>query len=166
MIWVNMGFNVLLSTSSLIGYFSKNPLFYVNIVKYSSVIYFIEDSLMEMIVHKRYIYLPHHIITLVTIFSMWNSFPQYDSLLMFFLAESSAFITNIRGVLKKRKNLPIKYDKLFFIYYIGTRNIAMPILIYRYSNYTSIYYSGCLIQMMSLYWSYKWGKSINKRIKY
>ena len=101
-------------------------------------------------------------ISLVAIFSMWNNFPLYDSLLMFFIAESSAFITNIRGVLKKRKNLPVKYDKLFFSYYMVTRNIAMPIMIYRYSNYSIIYYSGGLIQLMSLYWSYKWGKSIIK----
>jgi hypothetical protein len=79
---------------------------------------------------------------------------------MFFIAESSAFITNIRCVLKKCKNLPIKYDKLFFSYYMVSRNIAMPFLIYRYSNYTIVYYSGGLIQLMSLYWSYKWGKSI------
>lgn len=162
MIWINMGFNVLLSTSSLIGYFSKNPLFYVNLVKYTSATYFIEDSLLEVIRHKRYIYLPHHIISLVAIFSMWNSFPLYDTLLMFFIAESSAFITNLRGVLKKRKHLPKKYDKLFFSYYMVTRNIAMPFLIYRYSNYTIIYYSGGLIQLMSLYWSYKWATSIMK----
>ena len=81
---------------------------------------------------------------------------------MFFITESSAFITNIRGVLKKRKNLPVKYDNLFFIYYMVSRNIALPIMIYRYSNYSIIYYSGGLIQLMSLYWSYKWGKSIIK----
>ena len=83
MIWINMGFNVLLTTTSLIGYFSKNPLFYVNLAKYTSATYFIEDSLLELIVHKRYIYLPHHMISLVAIFSMWNNFPLYDSLLMF-----------------------------------------------------------------------------------
>ena len=160
MIWINMFFNLVLTATSLIGYFSSNPLFYVNLAKYTSAIYFIEDSLMEVILYKRYIYLPHHIISLVAIFSMWNSFPLYDSLLMFFITESSAIITNLRGVLKKRKSLPIHYDKLFFSYYMVTRNIAMPIMIYRYSNYTIIYYSGGLIQLMSLYWSYKWGKSI------
>jgi hypothetical protein len=160
MIWINMFFNLVLTATSLIGYFSSNPLFYVNLAKYTSATYFIEDSLMEVILYKRYIYLPHHIISLVAIFSMWNSFPLYDSLLMFFITESSAIITNLRGVLKKRKSLPIHYDKLFFSYYMVTRNIAMPIMIYRYSNYTIIYYSGGLIQLMSLYWSYKWGKSI------
>ena len=160
MIWINMFFNLVLTAPSLIGYFSSNPMFYVNLAKYTSATYFIEDSLMELILYKRYIYLPHHIISLVAIFSMWNSFPLYDSLLMFFITESSAIITNLRGVLKKRKSLPIHYDKLFFSYYMVTRNIAMPIMIYRYSNYTIIYYSGGLIQLMSLYWSYKWGKSI------
>ena len=155
-----MFFNLVLTAPSLIGYFSSTPLFYVNLAKYTSATYFIEDSLMELILYKRYIYLPHHIISLVAIFSMWNSFPLYDSLLMFFITESSAIITNLRGVLKKRKSLPIHYDKLFFSYYMVTRNIAMPIMIYRYSNYTIIYYSGGLIQLMSLYWSYKWGKSI------
>ncbi len=160
MIWINMFFNLVLTATSLIGYFSSNPLFYVNLAKYTSATYFIEDSLIEVILYKRYIYLPHHIISLVAIFSMWNSFPLYDSLLMFFITESSAIITNLRGVLKKRKSLPIHYDKLFFSYYMVTRNIAMPIMIYRYSNYTIINYSGDLIQLMSLYWSYKWGKSI------
>ena len=160
MIWINMFFNLVLTATSLIGYFSSNPLFYVNLAKYTSATYFIEDSLMEVILYKRYIYLPHHIISLVAICSMWNSFPLYDSLLMFFITESSAFITNLRSVLKKRKNLPIHYDKLFFIYYTGTRNMVLPMLIYRYSNYSIIYYSGGLIQLMSLYWTYKWGKSI------
>ena len=93
-----MFFNLVLTATSLIGYFSSNPLFYVNLAKYTSATYFIEDSLMEVILYKRYIYLPHHIISLVAIFSMWNSFPLYDSLLMFFITESSAIITNLRGV--------------------------------------------------------------------
>lgn len=162
MIWINMFFNVLLSTSALIGYFSKFPLIYTKFIKYASVCYFVEDSLMEIGLYKRYIYLPHHIIALIAIGSVWKNCPIYDSLLMFFFAESSAFITNIRGVLKKHGTLSIKYDKVFFMYYICARNIAMPIIIYRCSDYTIIYYSGCLVQLMNLYWTYMWGKSIIK----
>ena len=55
MIWINMFFNVLLSTSALIGYFSKFPLIYTNFIKYASVCYFVEDSLMEIGLYKRYI---------------------------------------------------------------------------------------------------------------
>jgi len=162
MIWLNMCFNVVLSLYGCIGYFSINPLYYINKIKYISLFYFTEDTLLEIFVYKRYIYIPHHIIALTSIIKVWNQYPVYETLAIVAVAESSAFITNIRTVLKNKKKLSLTTDKLFYVYYNCARNIAMPIIIYRCSNYHILYYSGWLIQCMNIYWTILWGKSIIK----
>ena len=75
---------------------------------------------MEIGLYKRYIYLPHHIIALTAIVSVWKNCPIYDSLLMFFFAESSAFITNFRGVLGGFKDIYIIYIYFFNITYFDS----------------------------------------------
>ena len=142
MLWLNMCFNVVLSVYGFIGYYSINPIYYSNKIKYISLFYFTGDSLLEILVYKRYLYIPHHIIALTSIIKLWNEYPIYETLAIVAVAESSAFITNIRTILKKRKTLSPTTDKLFYVYYNCARNIAMPIIIYRCSNYPIMYYSG------------------------
>ena len=160
MIWLNMFFNVMLSMYGVIGYHSITPLYYINKIKYISLFYFAEDTLLELFLYKRYLYIPHHIIALTSIVKLWNHHPIYETLAIVVVAESSAFITNVRSVLKKHNKLSLTTDKVFYVYYNCARNIAMPIIIYQCSNYPILYYSGLLIQCMNIYWTILWGKSI------
>ena len=99
MLWLNMCFNVVLSVYGFIGYYSINPIYYSNKIKYISLFYFTGDSLLEILVYKRYLYIPHHIIALTSIIKLWNEYPIYETLAIVAVAESSAFITNIRTIL-------------------------------------------------------------------
>ena len=162
MLCLNMSFNIILSWYGCIGYFSVIPLYYINKIKYISLFYFTGDTLTEIFVYKRYTYIPHHIIVLITLLNIWNNYPIYESLAIVAVSESSSFITNVRTILKEKNILSLTTDKVLYIYYNCARNIAMPMIIYRCSNYPIMYYSAWLIQCMSIYWSILWTKSIIK----
>lgn len=155
-------FNFTMSTMGLFGYLMSSPMYFMNALKIFSSYYFITDSLNEICVHKRYHYIPHHILALVAIVSIQEHLNLNDINLMFFYSEGTSFIINIRLILKEENRLSFKLDLIFFSIYFFGRMIGMSSILYRFYSYKRLFYSGVLIEIMSLFWLYKWYKSILK----
>lgn len=162
MLFYNMSFNFFITLSSMLGYFSKNPQYYLSITNKLSTFYWSSDIFMEICIYNRYVYVPHHIFSIYLVNSIRPEFNVYYILLLFIFAESTSFVTNLRLILKEKKWLIPKIDYLFFIYYFICRDIFMPLLIYKFKEYRIIFYCIIVIQIMSLVWTVKWLISIIK----
>ena len=160
MLVINLFFNFLLSYYSVAGYIYDAPLLYLYFLKYTGLFYFTGDILMEIILYNRYHYIPHHLITILSILNVNEHGKVYMILLMFFLTESTSFIMNLRYLCKKYLCLSKKLDLTFFAYHNIMRNIMMPYVIYQFYDCKLLYYSGIIIQCMTFYWTYKWWNTI------
>lgn len=163
MIAYNICFNILLSTLSMCGLIRHNPLFYLQLLKSSTIFYFFTDAIMEVKLYSRYSYIPHHIISIVSCLSLNENSPYDYVFVTFFLAESSSLSANIRYVLKTKEKLHIEMDTILYMYFFFCRIIGLPYVIYNLKNELILYYGGICIYLMSLYWSFKWMKSITKK---
>jgi hypothetical protein len=157
-----MFFNFVLSYYGLCGYWADDPFTYVLYLRYLGIFYFSADIFMEVVLYKRYAYISHHLITIGSIWSIEKSYPLDLVLLMYFCAESTSLVSNMRYVLKKNNSLSPEVDQAFFVYYNISRNIAMPVIIYHFYSYPVLFFSGCVIQCMTFHWTYLWLKSIRK----
>lgn len=151
-----------MSFMGLIGYIMNSPMYLMNVLKIFSSYYFLTDSLNEICLHKRYHYIPHHILALLAIASIQEHLNLNDINLMFFYSEGTSFIINIRLILKEEKKLTFKLDLMFFSIYFFGRMGGMSSILYRFYSYKQLFYSGLMIEVMSLFWLYKWYKSILK----
>ncbi len=165
MIGINLFFNFLLAYNGFMGYISDTPLLYLTFLKNSSAFYFLEDTLMEIFLYKRYEYVPHHLVALTSILSIREEMPTYQILLMYFCTESTSFVLNIRHVLKTYSYLPVSLDLTFFVYHNIVRNMVMTFVIYNLYECKVLYYGGWAIQGMTYYWTYTWWKSIRNHQK-
>lgn len=165
MIGINLFFNFILAYNGFVGYMSNTPLLYVTFLKRTSAFYFLEDTLMEIFLYKRYEYVPHHLVALAGILNIREDTPTYPILLMYFCTESTSFVLNIRHVLKTHFYLPVSLDLTFFMYHNIMRNMVMTFVIYNLQEYKVLYYVGWAIQGMTYYWTYTWWKSIRNHQK-
>ena len=129
-----------------------------------STLYFSCDIYNEHATHKRYIYIPHHIFSLIFSYKFFInnevSFIRITPLLLL-CGEGTSFISNIRLVLKKRKCLTTSIDTIFFVIYTTLRNgVITPILYYNRENNQLIWYSWISVLCMSNAWGLLWAKSI------
>ncbi len=146
----------------LIGYLFNYSMFFMNILKSVSGFYFIADSVNEICFNNRFIYIPHHILSLFLIVNIKKYHDLNNIFLMFFYSEITSFIINIRTIMKQKKKLNFKLDLIFYIIYFLARVIGMPISVYKTYSYKLLFYGGTILQIMSLFWIYKWTKSILK----
>ena len=163
MIAYNICFNIISSTLGMCGLLRKNQLFYLQLLKSSSVLYFFTDSIMEVKLYSRYSYIPHHIVSMISCLSLNENSPYDYVFVTFFLAESSSLSANIRHVLKTKEKLHIEMDTILYMYFFFCRIIGLPYVIYNLKNELLLYYGSICIYLMSLYWCFKWMKSITKK---
>ena len=161
MLIVNISFNFIISLLSLIG-IAQSKILYIQYLKYTGYIYFTTDTILELFMYKRYYYIPHHMISLLNIYAINDTYPYMSVFYVFFLAESTGFVSNIRCLLKQNNILSISLDMYLFVYYIFLRLILIPIICMDLQDYHLMFYSSIMIYIMSCIWSYQWGKSIYK----
>ena len=161
---INIFFNFLFSLISFIGIIQSNDI-YIHYLKYIGYFYFILDTLIEIFIYKKYIFIPHHIISILNIYIINDTYPYMKVFYTFFLAETTSMVVSIRKLLKNNDNLNINLDIILFTYFVFLRLILLPIINIQFKNFYITFYSSIAIYIMSLYWSYKWGKSIYKYLK-
>lgn len=169
MLYVNLSFNVL-SILIAFGGLSQNTLqniqFYNRLSCLSAFIYFPYDTYLEYVTYKRYLYIPHHIISILIAYKFY--FLKNISLIekgpiLLLCGEGTSFLTNIRTILINNKKLTTKIDTTLFIVYTLIRNgIITPTLYKIRKDNNMIWKSWVLIIIMSNMWSYNWIKSIIK----
>lgn len=169
MLNVNLSFNILSILIALGGLSQKtwqNIQFYNRLSCLSAFIYFPYDTYNEYVTYKRYLYIPHHIISILIAYKFY--FLKNISLIekgpiLLLCGEGTTFIVNIRTILRYNKKLTTKIDITLLILYILMRNIIITSTLYkiRKDNYI-IWKSWSLILIMSNMWCYNWIKSIIK----
>lgn len=130
--------------------------------------YYLTDTIIEIIIFNRWLYVPHHLIAITSLHFIRNI--NYSSELLkeyslyFLLIEYTAFLLNIRTLIKEKCNkIPICLEIFFFVNYSVLRITVLPIIIYRLdSNFLKA--NILLIFLMSIYWIYKWSNSIYIKI--
>lgn len=158
-IYIYLGYKGFLSTGV------HDKAYYNSIACSISYIYFPLDTLIEIIKHKQYIYIPHHLISLfaaykihyTTDISLINIIPY---ILMY--GESTSLITNIRQIIKANKMLTTSVDSTLWATYMITRNALMTSVIYPHRQNKILWYSWLSILGMSNIWGYKWLRNIIK----
>ena len=165
MIVYNILSNFVLSILGISGFFSRNPLFHLQLLKYSTVFYYTTDTVMEIKLYSRYIFIPHHLIAILIPRHFHEKIPYNIVFLEYFLLESSSLITNIRHVLKTKQKLTVELDTLFYMYYILCRILPSPYIIHRLKDEILTYYSSLFLFLMSFCWTLKWTKSIVRKRK-
>ena len=101
--------NIWFSTYSLYIYsFIDNSQIetYKTLLCISGIYYFIYDSVLEIYLHKRLVYIPHHMFSLVGFYMIQNVIIPYDLLriyiLLLGLLESTSLMVNVRIILKNK----------------------------------------------------------------
>lgn len=169
MLNVNLSFNVLFILISFGGLTQKTWKaihFYNKLACITAFIYFPYDTYKEYVTYKRYLYIPHHIISILIAYKSYflkNISIIENGPLLLLCGEGTTFIINFRVLLINNKLLTTKIDTTLLILYIFIRNLILTPTLYnlRIHNYT-IWYSWVIILIMSNVWSYKWFKSIIK----
>lgn len=161
--------NIWFSTYSLYIYsFIDNSQIetYKTLLCISGIYYFIYDSVLEIYLHKRLVYIPHHMFSLVGFYMIQNVIIPYDLLriyiLLLGLLESTSLMVNVRIILKNNKRLSITLDKYFLLYYTLIRCVIYPYYLYYYFENQLLLTCSWSIYLMSLYWTIKWSKNIYK----
>lgn len=129
--------------------------------------YYTYDSIRELVVHRRWLYIPHHICGVFIFYKILTDSPRVERLIQYAsvlaVIESSSVIVNARELLKKQGYLGWYRDLFFFCNYTSIRMLVFPWCIREYAEDRSLYYSCCGILGMSAVWSGKWAMSLYRR---
>ena len=141
-----------------------------NFLGYLSIVYFTYDTLYEVFLMKRWLYVPHHTIGLVFGFRLLSDIPSNLIRPIFEFAtaaEASGLIVNKRELDKQHNNLSRFLDCVYYAAYTGLRCGVMPYIISVHSHeMDNMVIGGCVgIIGMSLYWGVKWGMGLLRRKK-
>jgi hypothetical protein len=129
--------------------------------------YYILDGFWELLYHKRTIYIPHHVCSMIMVSCAYNTYYSYEEIkTMFFvfaLLKYTSLFVNIRTILKKFNKLELWFDCLMYLQYVYIRCIL----------YTSISYNSLLtvlpiipnignvsLIVMSYYWVFLWTNTL------
>lgn len=133
--------------------------------------YFLGDTLHEYLTKKRWLFIAHHVGTVLQIGILQYSNVDFIYLQktteLFSFLECSTLILNIRSIFKNNEILHSNYDLTFLIGYGVIRCIIFPYYIYHYIS-THI---GCatiptIIYVVSVVWTYNWYGSWIKNKRY
>ena len=175
MLKINLTFNIIFILISLGGIVTQTLQSIQNYNKFAcliSFIYFSYDTYSECILYKRYIFIPHHIVSILIAYKFYflkNIYLIKNGPLLLLCGEGTSFIVNIRTILINNKKLTTKIDAILFIVYTIIRNgIITPLLYKTKTDNYILWNSWICILFMSNLWCYKWIKSIikyNNKIK-
>ena len=172
MLAVNLSFNLLFILISFCGLTQKtwqNIQFYNQLSCFVSFIYFSYDTYKEYVIYKRYLYIPHHIISILIAYKFYflkNIYLIEKGPILLLCGEGTSFLINFRTLLLNNKKLTTKIDTTLLIVYTLIRNIIITPTIYKIrKDNDMIWKLWVIILIMSNMWSYKWIKSIIKHHK-
>ena len=170
-ILVNMLSNFFLASSGIILYMSSSDnIFSVrNIICNTGIIYYVTDTITEIVIKRNIIYIPHHLCAIIGLNKIYNINFEIDDLkilgLTFSLIEYTSLIINLRILMKRHKKLLLKYDILLYKNYVIIRCIILPYVIYNYIDDLILLYCSWSVYSMSLIWTIQWTNTLYKQIK-
>ena len=142
--------------------------FFKKMLSVTGTLYFLTDTVNEICVHKRYLYIPHHTCAIFGFYIFYyinldaNTIHIYG--LSLSIMEYTSLIINIRTVMKNKKMLTLKHDLIMYINYFLIRCLFYPYIIFNYVNDPILYYASTSVLLMSIYWFILWTKTIYYKI--
>jgi len=125
------------------------------------------DSLREVIVERRWLYVPHHICSVAMFYKLFMDPPcaktltRYAALMA--LMEFSSVVVNARALLKERRALSWSTDACLFGGYTAVRMLVFPWCAHKYVKGRTLRGSSLAIFGMSALWTGKWARSLYRR---
>jgi hypothetical protein len=167
---INMLSNFVLASSGIILFMSspKNIFVLKNIICNVATTYYVTDTITEIVIYKRLMYIPHHLCAIVGFNKIYYLNFDINDLrylgLMFSLIEYTSLIVNLRTFMKRYKKLLLNHDIFFYSNYLVIRCIMLPYVIYYYIDNPILIYCSWLVYIMSVFWTFKWTKTIYMKI--
>ena len=127
-------------------------------------LYFTYDTYKEIMVLKRYIFVPHHLLSYIFVYKFY--FIQDKILIraapfLLVCTETSSMIINVRVQLEKNKTLTRRIDIIFLIVYAILRNLIVTPGLYKIKQGNDLLWNSWLcILLMSNAWIIQWSKNI------
>ncbi len=165
---INMSINLFFVLCGLISFSSNSNsiIYYKNYSCIIIILYFIIDSIKEILLYKRLEYIPHHILGAFLFYNGYKSVNDIKNLKVFAIMvsfiEFTSALLNLKIYLKNKKLINFKIDCILFLIYSLIRIILFPYIIYYY--FSDISFRSCfiLILFMSIDWMYVWYKNLLK----
>ena len=149
---------------------SKDIIVYYNIHEllcYFHMLYYISDTIHQILYEKNIGYIIHHLITFYQLNSI-RTITDIDALYVcnvcFGLLEFNSLLLLVRIDLKEAKKLTNNIDLFMYISYFIIRGIMFPYYIYQMSYHIPVYMP-ISIYLISMKWLYDWTYKLKKRIK-
>ena len=163
-LYYNLIFGIIINLLLLFNCLLKKDIYWLCFLTIS-IFYYILDTCLEAFYFKRFMYIPHHIISSIICFYFFSLGNINNVSLIILLIESTTMIVNIREILKHKKKLSLTTDFIFLIYYFLIRGIIFPYFLQSFFKYKIIYIAAFLIYIMSVIWSFIWAKKLHRRYK-
>ena len=163
-LYYNLTFGVIINLLLIFNCLLKKDIYWTYFLLVS-IFYYTIDSCIEAFYFKRFMYIPHHIISSIICFCFFSLGNINNASLIIFFIESTTLIVNIRDVLKQKKKLPLTTDFIFLLYYLLIRCFISPYKSLAFRSNKIIYFSANLIYLMSGIWSFIWAKKLYRRYK-
>lgn len=133
------------------------------------ITYYVGDSIHDYLLHKRFIYVVHHVISTIQYIILINNRYNYDKdyLLVannFILySDISALLVNFRETLKNENNLNLITDYFFLLIYAYCRCYKLLFIILQITNHMELVIIPSILYLTSIAWTYDWGKKLIRR---
>ena len=171
-ILINMLSNLLLASSGIILYMSTPDNIFVirNVICNTGIIYYVTDTIAEIVIKRRLMYIPHHLCAIIALNKIYYINFDINDLqilgLTFSLIEYTSLIINLRTLMKRHKKLLLKYDILLYKNYVIIRCIILPYVIYNYIDDLILLYCSWSVYSMSLIWTIQWTNTLYNQMIY
>ena len=171
-ILINMLSNLLLASLGFILYMSTSDNIYSvrNIICNIGTIYYVTDTITEILINRRIMYIPHHLCAIISLNKIYYMNFYINDLqilgLTFSLIEYTSLIINLRTLMKRHKKLLLKYDILLYKNYVIIRCIILPYVIYNYIDDLILLYCSWSVYSMSLIWTIQWTNTLYNQMIY
>ena len=162
LILYNLTFGIVINLLLIFNCLLDKNIYWIYFLGFS-IFYYILDTCIEAFYFKRFMYIPHHIISCFICFFLFSIGNINNASLILLLIESTTLLVNVREVLKQKKKLSLTTDFIFLLYYALIRCFITPYLTCSFRNNKIIYFAANLIFLMSTIWSFIWAKNLYRR---